>query len=159
MRRKVFIALLALCSTNVLSCNVIAEYAIETSDNVHKLNYRQNMNLDKPEELFDAIIDSVSVIHSRSISRDRENDDILYFLSCSLTKENKIRGFASVLNYYDVDSILHIKNTYGRYSFGSPRLNCKTLIDLQENLSNICDDIKVDYTHMRIASPFSEHIS
>ena len=85
MRRKVFIALLALCSTNVLSCNVIAEYAIETSDNVHKLNYRQNMNLDKPEELFDAIIDSVSVIHSRSISRDRENDDILYFLSAIST--------------------------------------------------------------------------
>lgn len=156
MKHNTFIALLALCSTNVFACNsIVAEYSIESSNNIDKI--KRSMALETPEVLFNSIIDGVRDIHSRSCSREKE--DNLIFLSCSLTKDNKTRGFASVLSPQDVNGLLQVKNITFRNSFGSPTSNYRSLTDLRDNLFNICDDINVDYTYMRNISPFERPAS
>ena len=155
MKRNTFIALLALCSANVFACNIVAEYSIENSNNVDKIT--RSMALETPEVLFDSIIDGIYDIHSRSHSREKDNN--VLFLSCSLTKNDKTRGFASVLSPQDIDILLQAKNITFRNSFGSPTSNYRCLTDLRDNLFNICDDINVDYTYMRNISPFERPAS
>lgn len=157
MNYKSILLLLSLCSINVHAFDVVAAYSVESVGGQKDCEQKQRtMSVSEtPEELFDSIMNTVSDMQSRSCSRGRdENKEMLYFISCSVTRDNQSRGFASVLTSNDVDCV-HKNEKVCRSSIGSPISCSVNVLNLRENLSRICDDIKVDYTYMRAFSPFT----